>query len=82
MNRSAIPERAFLKTATAGAGGAAVEPWPLKRAAPESFVKGADLVPESDRVAYRAALTRLAAPDARFERNGATWKVETLTLIP
>ena len=80
MNRSAVPERAFLRTEPAS-GGTAI-PWPFKRATPEAFAKGAELVPENDRAAFRQGLLRAVEPDARFSFKDETWKVAEIRLIP
>jgi hypothetical protein len=80
MNRAAAPQRAFLRTAAADPGPS--RPWPLERAAPETFAKGAELVPGADRARFREAVLILLEKDARFSDGDRVWKVVTLELIP
>lgn len=80
MNRTAAPERPFVRTAPADAGPAAA--WPLQRSTPEALATGGAILPESDRARFRRALLELLAPGARFSYQGAVWRVVEIDLLP
>jgi hypothetical protein len=79
MNKSAAPEKTFLRMATTTE--TADTPWPFARQKPESFAAGAILIPESDRMKFREGVLKLLTKDARFSHQDKTWQVAGVVLV-